>query len=246
MRHALRWTALLLVPAVLLIGSTAEAQKKPNMADKDKDKEKDVTSEKMIKAGQLVGKVAAVYEDRKVIRLQVTVTYPRLNPGALAQMEMAQVQMIQARVRGDRMGMLQAQQSMLLSQATLYTLQSATQDVELSMVDDAIVRTASPREQFDEKGRVKRLTRAELKELKGDPKQPGYKAEFGDIATDQVVQVSLVRKKQQPVLKTAPKEKPKAKGKKKDKDADDPAPDVLGDNLPQVSLVMILADTPPR
>ena len=93
------------------------------------------------------------------------------------------------------------------------------------------------------------MSRAQLKEQKGpDPKQPGYKAEFGDIATDQVVQVSLVRKKQQPVLKTAPKEKdkPKAKGKKKDKDADDPAPDVLGDNLPQVSLVMILADTPPR
>src|SRR5215470_4755 len=60
------------------------------------------------------------------------------------------------------------------------------QDVELQAIDDVVVRTARPREQVDDKGKVKRLTRAELKELKGpDPKLPGYKAEFGDLQTEQ-------------------------------------------------------------
>ena len=38
-----------------------------------------------------------------------------------------------------------------------------------------------------------KLTKAELKELKGpDPKAPGYKAEFGDLTADQVIQADVL------------------------------------------------------
>jgi hypothetical protein len=243
MRHVLRWVAALVVPAMLLAGGPADAQK----MDKDKDKDKDVTTEKMIKAGVLVGKVTAVYEDKRTIRLQVAVSLTKLNPSGLQQLQQAQLDLVNARARGDRNAMMSAQRSIVQAQGNLYSVEKRYQDVELQALDDAVVRTARPRGEFDEKGKLKKLTAKQLKELKGpDPKLPGYKAEFGDVATEQILQVTLVKKKQ---TGAAAKPKPslkKPKGKKKDKDDEEEAAvDVLADNLPQVSQIVILIDPPP-
>src|SRR5262245_44918117 len=240
MRHLLRWVAALMVPAVLLLGSPARAQKK----DLDKDKDKDVApGEKLLKAGVLVGRVTAVYEDKRTIRLQVTVPLTRLNPGSLQSIQQAQTDLARARARGDRAAMVNAQRAMLQAQGNLVTMENQLQEVELQAVDDAVVRTARPRGEFDEKGKLKKLTAKQLKELKGpDPKLPGYKAEFGDVAVEQILQVTLVRKKP-----TGPQPKPevkKGKGKKKGGD-DEAAVDVLADNLPLVSQILILLDPPP-
>ena len=52
--------------------------------------------------------------------------------------------------------------------------------------EDVVVRMARPKDDFDEKGKPKKYTKKELAELRGtDKKLPGYKAEFGDISTDQ-------------------------------------------------------------
>jgi hypothetical protein len=234
MRHVIA-RILFLVVGILLIAGPASAQKKP--VDKDVDKPNDKANDaKMIRAGTLVGKVAAVYEDSRKIRLQLTLVVPKLNAGALAGIQSAQRQMLMARTVQAR---LQAQQAMMRSEAQLYTLDRRTEHVELMALDDVVVRTARPKEEFDEKGRPKRFTRAELKELKGpDPKEPGYKAEFSDIQTEQVIQVTLVRKKGAPAAKPV---RPK-KGKDKDKDE---YIDVLAGNLPQISRIMILAEPPP-
>jgi hypothetical protein len=225
--------AILVVPVLLLTGSQVNAQKKPGM-------DKDANSEKMIKAGILTGKVAAIYEDKRKIRLAVPV--PTLNPAGLQGIQQAQIQMLQARMSRNPVAMIAAQRALIQAQANLYT--TTMQDVELQAMDDVVVRTARPREEFDEKGKIKRLTKAELKELKGpDPKMPGFKAEFGDVSTDQVVQVTLVRKKPAgPVLKANPvKAKPRAKAK----DDDLGGVDLLADNLPQISMIIILAEPPP-
>ncbi|MFO0878245.1 MAG: hypothetical protein U0840_12915 [Gemmataceae bacterium] len=235
MRFALRWVATLAIPVMLLLGSTADAQKK---ADKDKDKDSDAPAEsKMVRAGVLTGKIGAIYEDKRMIRLQVSV--PTINPGALQSIAQAQAQMAYA--RGNPQAMLQARQALMRAQATMY--QMTTKDIELSATDDVIVRTARPKEEFDEKGKIKRMTKAELKELKGsDPKMPGFKAEFGDVQTDQIVQVTLVMKKP---TSPAPKPKP-AKGKGKGKDADNEAVmDLINDNQPQISMIMIIAEPAP-
>jgi hypothetical protein len=236
MRFAIRWVAALAVPAMLLAGPSAWAQKKKPNPDKDKDADAPAEkAEKMIRAGVLVGKVAAVYEDKRKIRLQVVV--PKLNPGAINSIAQAQMQMARAR---SVVAMIQAQQALARAQASLYT--AGHQDVELQVLDDVVVRTARPREEFDEKGKVKKLTRAELKELKGpDPKLPGFKAEFGDVSADQFIQVTLVRKKP-----TGPAPKPVPRKGKKAKDGDaEAAADLLADHLPQVSMIMILLDPPP-
>jgi hypothetical protein len=225
MRHAISWVAALVVPVLLLVAPAA-AQKKP--VDKDLEKSNDV---KMVKAGVLIGKVVAVYEDKRKIRLQVAV--PKLNPNGLvavmnAQRAMATARTIQARI--------QAQQQMAQAQGQLYTTEN--KDIELEALEDEklVVRTASPRQEFDEKGKIKKLTKKELAELKGpDKKLPGYKAEFTDLQPEQVIQVTLVKKK-------GSTPKPRLKKKGKDADADI---DVLADNLPQVSRIIILREPPP-
>lgn len=237
MKPIIRWLAALVVPILLLSGPAVNAQKKEK--GKKGEAEKEANSEKLIRAGVLTGKVAAVYEDKKKIRLSVTVPVTTINPGALNSIQQAQLNMMQARARGDAQGMINAQLEMARARATMYQVRNEHQDVELTAMDDVVVRTAHPKGSFDEKGKVKKMTKAELKELKGpDPKVPGYKAEFSDVQTEQVIQVTLVRKKNAPMPKVAV---PKKKKKGEDGEA---GADLFGDHLPQISLIMIVAEPP--
>jgi hypothetical protein len=222
--------AILIVPAMLLSNPLVGADK-----DKDKDKDKDSdkpAAEKFIKITELAGKVMAVYEDKRKVRIQVSV--PKLNPAGIMNLQRAQLSMATARTLP---ALIQARQQMMQAQNSLYTQSNV--EVEVQAIDDVVVRTAHPREAFDEKGKIKKFTKAELKELKGDPKMPGFKAEFGDLSADQIIKVVIVRKKGTP----APKPKPQVK-KKKGKDDDLEAAD-LGDDSPLVNMIMILADPPP-
>src|SRR5262249_10280128 len=165
-------------------------------APKDKNKDPDKNSEQTVRAGVLVGKVAAVYEDKRRIRLKVAVPVTKVNAGALAGLAQAQMQYRQAAASRDLEGMRAAQLQMTQHQAQLYQVEMKNQDVELDVLDDAVVRTANPKQDFDEKGRAKKLSKKELKELKGpDPKVPGYKAEFSDVQAEQLLRVNLVRKR---------------------------------------------------
>jgi hypothetical protein len=239
MRRAISWLAVLALPAAALLGSPANAQKKKGV---NKDLDDNKTSEKMIKAGVLVGRVNNIYEGSRKIHLKVAVPVTTLDAGAVSGVQQAQVAMALARARRDLMGMRQAQLQMIQNQARLYRVDVRTVDVEVEAIDDVVVRTASPKVDYDDKGRPKKLTRAERKELKGpDPKLPGYKAEFGDVAVDQVIKVQLVRKKGEAAAKPKPKPKPKTKGKKGKDDEIGPA-DLLGDNTPQVSMIIILGE----
>jgi hypothetical protein len=199
MLRTIAWLAALCVPALLLVGP-AFAQKEK---DKDKDKDKDLDKEKAtqwVKVTTIQGKVTAVYEDKRKLRVQIQV--PTLQPNGRT-----------------------------------YKIAMQAKDVEVQAIDDVVVRLSYPKPDFDDKGRPKKFTKAELKELKGDSKLPGYKAEFGDVQTDQIVQITVVRKKGAPASKA--KVTPK-KGKAKGKDADDI--DALAeDTTPQVSMIMVLA-----
>ena len=121
-----------------------------------------------------------------------------------------------------------------------------TKGGEGQAIEDVVVRAALPREEFDDKGKIKKLTKAELKEQKGpDPKMPGYNAEFSDLSTEQFVVLTIVRKK------GAPKPKAKAKlvlpkrGKAKD-EMDGEVADLLEDTTPQVSMVIFAQPPMPK
>jgi hypothetical protein len=85
-------------------------------------------------------------------------------------------------------------------------LRTELQPLDLEPAEGMIVRTKNPPIAIDEKGKIKRYTPKELKELKGeDQKLPGYQADFDSIKMGQIVQVSLTRKKPE-----KPEGKPKA------------------------------------
>lgn len=74
-------------------------------------------------------------------------------------------------------------------------LREESENITLDLTDDAIVRRQTLPPAFDEKGRPRKYSREEVKLLKGNPKLPGYKADLSDLKVDQVIQVSLSRKK---------------------------------------------------
>jgi hypothetical protein len=69
------------------------------------------------------------------------------------------------------------------------------QNIKVMTIDDVKVRTKNPPVAYDDKGNKKKYTSKELKELRGDSKLPGYSAGFEDLKTNQIVQITLVRKK---------------------------------------------------
>jgi hypothetical protein len=228
-RKLVSWAAALIVPAMMLTGPLGGAD---NNKDKDKDKDSDKPAEKYTKVTTLAGKIMAVYEDKRKIRIQVSV--PKVNPQGILNIQNAQLAMARA---NSLLALLQAKQQMLQAQRSLYT--STNVEIEVQAIDEVVVRTATPREAFDEKGKIKKFTKAELKELRGNnPKLPGYTAVFGDLTADQFIQLSVVRKKGEAAPK--PASKPKKKGKDGDLEAD-----ALGDDAPLVNMIMILAEPPP-
>jgi hypothetical protein len=226
MRNVTCWVAALLLPALLPGPLFGAAKKKVN-----KDLDKPTT--KMVRAGQLIGKIVNVYEAKKTIRIQVQIPYIKLNTGAYNGLVRARLDYNNAYYKGDYNGMRTAQMQMLQHQNNLYTIEYTPKEYELTAIDDVVVRAARPRVEFNERGKPKKLTRKELRALKGNPRLPGYKAEFSDVQQDQVVQVNLVRKKgalARPVRRK--------RGKRADKEAVDP----LEENLPKVSMIVILRE----
>src|SRR5262245_20282491 len=134
MGSALRHLGLMLLGVALMV---------PALAAQEKDKkETPEQKEKLIKVGEIAGKVTNIDANEKSFHLQV-----------------------------------------------------GRQDVKVMTIDDVKIRTEHPPVAYDDKGNKKKYTAKELKELKGDSKLPGYSAEFNDLKQNQVVKVSLVRKK---------------------------------------------------
>jgi hypothetical protein len=234
MRHTLRWAALLGI-VLLALPTFADDAKKDDAKkgdavpdtkkDLDKDKKAEVTSEKMIAAGQLIGKITSVEESKKIIRLRVTYEVGKINQGEANALAQAQANLLKAKNLQER---INAQVEIAKHEANLITYEKKHQDVELHTAEDFKVRLPNPPVQFDEKGQVKKLTPKELKDLKGDSKLAGFPGEFSDLHNDQLVSVTLIKKKD------APRPKP-AKGKDTDVD-------LLADHLPQVSVVLVISE----
>jgi hypothetical protein len=178
--------------------------------------EKPEPKEKLIPLGQLVGKLMRVEGAQRYITIQLTQSYIAPSGGG--------------RPTGKGRPNITAQ------------VKQSTRDVELQASDDLIVRVANPPTDFDDKGRPKRRTAQELKELKGpNPKLPGYNAEFESLKPDQIVQVTVAKKKDPPGVKGAPRTAPKvvAKTKKAKDDEPDEPPEV---ERPLVTMILIIAE----
>jgi hypothetical protein len=189
-------------------------------------------SEKTVKAGQVTGIIKSVSASDKSIRLEVTYTYTTLNQGAYNSMLQAQRALAQARFKRtprERLrATISAQARLARAKRDLYKVNNKKEEVTFEATDDVKVRAMKPPEQFDDKGNLKKLTREELRKLKGpNPRLPGYTAEFDSLMENQIVTVHLVKKKG----------RPRIRGKTKDKDA---LLEILADYSPKVSMIVIV------
>lgn len=183
----------------------------------------DAATKKMLKAPKVQGEVVAIVEDKKSLRLRLTIPYVKINPGQVQNYIKAQNSMLRAT---NPQGIMNAQNSMARAAAQIYQIATTTKEVEWTSTDEVKVRMRNPPPQFDDKGRARRPTAKELRELKGNDKLPFYPAEFSDLKSGQVVQVTLQQKKgPRPV--------------RRGKDAERAA---AGDDLPKMMLIIILAE----
>jgi hypothetical protein len=233
MRHLLAGIAALVLGLAVLPAFADDKDKKDPAPDAKKDDA--ANTEKTIKAGSVGGKVVEVNETAKSLKVEVVIEYSKPNIGEIQAMEQAKVNYAQALAKRDINGALSAQRDMAYHAARTSQVERKTQQVDVASTDDVKVRQAEPPPTYDDKGNIKKRTEKELKELKGDPKDPdsklpGYPAQWSDVKQGAYVKVTLVKKKE--VHHEGPKPK----------DAD---PDPLGDNMPQASLILILADPMP-
>lgn len=209
--------AVLLALVVGAAGHTADKDKDKNAADKKKDD--------MVSAGEVLGRVAHVESAAKGFRIEVPVQVP--NPAAMLQMANLQRQLAMSGPQ-QRMNL-----AMQIAQQQRNMFRTEVRPLDLEPIEGMIVRMKNPPLVFDEKGKPKKYTQKELKELKGDdPKLPGYQADFDSIRMGQIVQVVLTKKKpEKPVGKAKPVKKEDA--------------EFLNEERPLVKMVLIVAEPPP-
>lgn len=156
-----------------------------------------------------------------------------LNQGGTPDQVRQRVQDAQNRANQATQKILQAQQKIALARAKLITTEKKTQDMDFTAAENVIVRQANPPIKFDGEGKLVKYTKKDLDELRGDPKLPGFPADFADVTQNTFVTVSLVQKQGKPVVP--------AKGK--DKDADPAAAlDILEEFQPKMSMIVILGE----
>jgi hypothetical protein len=219
MRRTLPWAGLLLALAFVL--TSAPAADKGQMPGDKKE-----AAAKMLAAGELSGRVVNVEQTKKSFTIEVTLTYQVPNPGAMQNLANIRAQMATAR---DINTIRNLQVQLMQAQAQMMQVHKENHNVDVDASDDVKVRLKDPPVTFDDKGNAKKYSAKELKELKGDPKLPGYAGDFDSIHQDQIVQVQLSKMKET---------QPKKAGKDKDKDADL----LTGDNKPVATMIMILAE----
>jgi hypothetical protein len=210
--------------ALLFVLPVRADDKKADPAKMPADKKE--ATDKMIAAGEITGKLLNVEPNKKAFTVQVTVKLPVPNPGAMQNLMNLQMQLSRPMPAAQRMQlMMQLQQQ----QANLVQIKQENQSIDIDSTDDIKVRIPNPPVEFDEKGKPKVYTKDQLKEMKGDPKLPGYQADFDSLHPDQVVTVYLVKKK----------DTPKPKMKDADKDP------LEAENKPVASMVIIQMEPPP-
>lgn len=235
----LRYCVLLLGTLVVLaVPDFADAQKKPAAKDKADN------NESLVKLGEFVVTLTQVEGAQKYLTVQYTqhVVVPNLQAGLQNGWNLMRRQIEIMRnpnplYRRQLLMQLLAEQQR--NRMNAVQVRQVPVSLELQATDELKVRVLQPPADFDDRGRPRRYTKKELKEMKGpDPKQPGYTAEFDQLKPGQTVQVALAQRKD--ALR-----KLLRKVKAADADVDVPPGPKEGADRLIVTRVVILAE-PPR
>jgi hypothetical protein len=123
------------------------------------------------------------------------------------------------------------------------TLATAFKEFQMEAIDGIVVRRQNPPVEYDDKGNVKKFTKEELEQLKGKDKTlPGYTAAYEDLKAGQMLKVYVAKPKSDKKDDKAENKANAADDKVEVAKKDDAA--LPGSDLPQVRMILILADAP--
>jgi hypothetical protein len=226
MRRSLPWLAFVVAFAALhpvfAAEDDAESPAKPDPQAKK-------AQEKLIKSRKpFLAKLTKIDASKHCLTVEVTYKSLKQDPQSVQHLANLQRQLVQAQRNGNPVDRL-AQTSRIqleFEKAKLNLYKDQTQKFELDAPESMKVRTVLLPLETDEKGKPRRLTEKEKRELKGpDPTLPGYTADFDSLKVDQVVEVYLA------------KQPPKSKAKEKDQDTDSAEP-----SRPKIAMIVIRAE----
>jgi hypothetical protein len=225
MRHSLAWLGLMalmliMVPVVAADDDT-DAKAKPDAKDQKQ-------YDKLIKSGKsFVGKLVKVDADQHYLTVQVTYPTAKQDPQVAQNLARLQLQMVDAQrnrnpvERLKQMSHIQGE----IERNSRNLVKEATLKIELDAPEEMKVRTMVLPVELDEKGKPRKLTEKEKRDLKGpDPTLPGYTGDFDSLKSDQIVEIYLA------------KQPPKSKAK--DKDADNNTES----SRPKIAMIVIRAE----
>lgn len=154
----------------------------------------------------------------------------------------SQQRMAQAMARAEQQELQLLRQEIQAIQ-NMYQVVPVTRDVDFQAGENVKVRVKDVPETFDEKGNIKKYTRAELLELKGKDKNlMGYESSLEALKPGQTVLVSLrTHKKPKPATLTG-------HAVNKEKEIENEAADATLEHKMQVKVIVILkdGDAPPN
>ncbi len=168
-----------------------------------KGKDGEEKPEKVVWGLVLFGKLTHMEANsQRDFTLQVTQKVAEANTGAQQALIQQQQQLLQQQQQFLRAKNIQERQNaanayqqtqiqILKTQADLIRFKDVSTDLKLRAAENAHVRWFNPPPDYDEKGNIKRYTKQELKDLKGNTNLPGYKGEYDAVRTGQYVRVYL-------------------------------------------------------
>lgn len=253
MSRKLRFAFLL--AGLLAFGSPLGAQNKPKPGGKGVSATPQ-EYQQVLSAGEITGKISRIDHLKRFITIQVevqSVTQPAKgnNQGQNAQTDLIRQQQqlarqMQQRPNNNRNPGQQARQMQQLQRQQAQNgnrnngggpkIQTVKKEFEFQADAQVKVRLMSLPQEYDERGKPKQYTQAELKELKGpNSTLPGYLADFENLSAGQTVKLYVASAKKANAAKPA---KPA-----KDKDADvDKDVFVMDAIKPRTTMVLITKD----
>jgi hypothetical protein len=190
MRRSFPWLGLIALLAILVPALAADESN--NATTKPETNSKKPT-DKLVKSGKsFIGKLVKVNADKRILTVEVTYKSPKQDPQAVQHLANLQRQLVDAqRSRNPLDRVTHTNRIQLeIERAARNLYKDQTQKIELDAPEDMKVRTMLLPLEFDEKGKPRKLTEKEKRDLKGpDTKLPGYTADFDSLKADQTVEV---------------------------------------------------------
>jgi hypothetical protein len=215
----------------------------------------------LLPAGEFEGVLRSVPGTDRMFTLTVSVPQVTVNPNVRANYNLQshinnvlsiQRRMLSSKHPGNYVGQLQGavirlQQQAAIAQANAVRVHTVTQHIEFQAAEDVKVRTLKAPEVFDDKGKIRKHTPEELKQLKGkNPNLIGYESSLEAMAKGQVVRVTLASHHSSSGDKGKPDaEKDKDPAAEKDKNPDKKKPAGEGDlseKKMQVRMIVIASE----